>query len=197
MIMTGLIGFIGTEALNQGIFLSPDPIFEKAVSVFVKTPAILRGQTVKLLGVCKIGDDPASQKLRLALNSIFAHVNQLCTLDNTTIKYKTDYLNVLVKVPELYSTIPNHCPIGGNAENCASFFTRFISSDLLKCAFRNFEIPHPHLCKFGEALACDDCGERDFAYASSLAGGADGAGGTRKRRRRRTRRFTRNRRFTR
>jgi hypothetical protein len=115
-------------------------------------------------------------------------------LDNTTIKYKTDYLNVIVKVPELYSAIPMHCPAGKTAENCASFFTRFISSDLLKCAFRNFKIPHPSLCKFGEALACDDCGKRDFAYAQSLLAG--GAGGTRKRRRR-TRRFTRNRRFTR
>ena len=164
-----ILGFMG---FNGGAFFSPDPIFEQKMSEYLSIPESTRdlNPICKLLGVCKIGEDESSQKLRLSLNSMFAYVNQSCTPEKLKIgQYKDKSFWVNVYVPELYSQIPIDCS-RVKTHNCSSFFESFISSDLLKCAIINLHVPVPSFCRFGKELACDDCGTRDFLYASSKGG---------------------------
>ena len=101
---------------------------------------------------------------------MFAYVNQSCTPEKLKIgQYKDKSFWVNVYVPELYSQIPIDCS-RVKTHNCSSFFESFISSDLLKCAIINLHVPVPSFCRFGKELACDDCGTRDFLYASSKGG---------------------------
>lgn len=143
---------------NGGAFFSPDPIFEQKMSEYLSIPESTRdlNPICKLLGVCKIGEDESSQKLRLSLNSMFAYVNQSCTPEKLKIgQYKDKSFWVNVYVPELYSQIPIDCS-RVKSHNCSSFFESFISSDLLKCAIINLHVPVPSFCRFGKELACDD-----------------------------------------
>jgi len=153
---------IGSLDINQGAFYSPDPIFEKAVPEYLKT-----GKGIKLLGVCRIDESDSSFQLRSALNSIFSYVN---TSINPTIgQYKDGSYWVNAVIPELYTSLPLHCPYG-QSHNCASFFQSFISSELLICAIKNVPLPIPSLCYFGKDLGCTDCAQRDLLYLNSTGG---------------------------
>jgi hypothetical protein len=155
---------------NQGVFFSPDAVLERNIKGFSNNRYVpTKDANVKLLGLSLIDETPDAQKLKLALNSLFAYINQSKTsTKNGELKSGGIYVNAVL--PDWYSSVPT-CV----SNNCASFFEHFLTTDLLQKSTLNF-YSGPNGMLFKDTLKCLDCNQRDKEYVSQHATVPEGPG---------------------